>query len=115
SRGLRIVTVGRAGETIRLADWARDGLSQCLGIVVGGRRVVVRLPLVGDFQAANALVAAGLALAAGGEADAVLAALEHLEGAAGRLELVGRTGDDAAVFVDYAHTPDALANALGAL
>jgi UDP-N-acetylmuramoyl-L-alanyl-D-glutamate--2,6-diaminopimelate ligase len=113
--GLDVVTVGRAGETIRLVDWARDGLAQRMTVSIDGRQMPVRLPLVGDFQAANALVAAGLALATGGEGEAVLAALGHLKGAAGRLELVGRTDDDAAVFVDYAHTPDALANALDAL
>jgi UDP-N-acetylmuramoyl-L-alanyl-D-glutamate--2,6-diaminopimelate ligase len=113
--GLEVVTVGRAGETIRLVDWARDGLAQRMTVSIDGQQLPVRLPLVGDFQAANALVAAGLALATGGEAEAVLASLEHLKGAAGRLELVGRTDDDAAVFVDYAHTPDALANALDAL
>ncbi|WP_306790738.1 glutamate ligase domain-containing protein, partial [Escherichia coli] len=74
----------------------------------------LRLPLVGEFQIENALVAAGLAIGTGDEADKVFAALEKLEGAKGRLELVGaRNG--APVFVDYAHKPDALAKALEAL
>jgi UDP-N-acetylmuramoyl-L-alanyl-D-glutamate--2,6-diaminopimelate ligase len=113
--GLGVVSVGRAGETIRLVDWTRDGLAQRLTVSIDGQETVVRLPLVGDFQASNALVAAGLAIATGDAAGPVLSALEHLKGAAGRLELVGRTDDQAAVFVDYAHTPDALANALDAL
>jgi UDP-N-acetylmuramyl tripeptide synthase len=72
------------------------------------------LPLVGEFQIENALVSAGLAIGTGSEAEAVFAAIEHLEGAKGRLELVGaRNG--APVFVDYAHKPDALAKALQAL
>jgi len=74
----------------------------------------VRLPLVGGFQVENALVAAGQAIASGGEPAAVFAALEHLEGASGRLELVGRR-NGAPIFVDYAHKPDALAKALDAL
>ena len=74
----------------------------------------VKLPLVGDFQVENALVAAGLAIATGSDPDKVFAALEHLQGAKGRLELVGDT-NGAPIFVDYAHKPDALAKALEAL
>jgi UDP-N-acetylmuramoyl-L-alanyl-D-glutamate--2,6-diaminopimelate ligase len=74
----------------------------------------LRLPLVGEFQVENALVAAGLAIATGAEAAAAFAALERLTGAKGRLELVGQK-NGAPVFVDYAHKPDALAKALDAL
>ena len=74
----------------------------------------MRLPLVGAFQVENALVAAGQAIAAGGDPAAVFAALEDLIGAKGRLELVGRKAG-APIFVDYAHKPDALAKALEAL
>jgi len=74
----------------------------------------VRLPLVGEFQVENALVAAGLAIATGGDPAAVFAALEHLTGAKGRLELVG-SSRGAPIFIDYAHKPDALAKALDAL
>ena len=75
----------------------------------------VRLPLAGRFQVSNALIAAGLAICAGVERDVALSALEHLEGAPGRLERVGETDDGALVFVDYAHKPDALDTALAAL
>ena len=74
----------------------------------------VRLPLVGAFQVENALVAAGLAIATGSEPAAVFAALEHLKGAKGRLDLAGER-NGAPIFVDYAHKPDALAKALEAL
>ena len=74
----------------------------------------VRLPLVGEFQVENALVAAGLAIATGGDPAAVFPALERLTGAKGRLELVGASRG-APIFVDYAHKPDALAKALDAL
>jgi UDP-N-acetylmuramoyl-L-alanyl-D-glutamate--2,6-diaminopimelate ligase len=80
----------------------------------GGRSFRVRLPLVGEFQVENALVAAGLAIATGGDPAAVFPAFEHLAGAKGRLELVG-TSRGAPIFVDYAHKPDALAKALEAL
>jgi UDP-N-acetylmuramoyl-L-alanyl-D-glutamate--2,6-diaminopimelate ligase len=117
-RKLRIVAVGSkgdgAGEGIRLIDADIDGFTQKLTLEHRGRRHAVRLPLVGEFQIENALVAAGLAIATGSEPKAVLAALEHLEGAKGRLERVGER-NGAPIFVDYAHKPDALAKALQAL
>jgi UDP-N-acetylmuramoyl-L-alanyl-D-glutamate--2,6-diaminopimelate ligase len=113
-RGLRIIEVGRTGRDIRLTASAIDGFSQLLTLEYDGVRYRVRLPLVGAFQVENALVAAGQAIAAGGEASKVFAALEGLVGAKGRLELVGRKSG-APIFVDYAHKPDALAKALEAL
>ena len=114
ARGLAITTVGRNGTAIRLVEAARDGFSQILQIEHGGKRYRIRLPLVGEFQAENALVAAGLGIATGDKPDAVFAALERLEGAKGRLERVGENRG-AQIFVDYAHKPDALAKALEAL
>jgi UDP-N-acetylmuramoyl-L-alanyl-D-glutamate--2,6-diaminopimelate ligase len=114
ARGLSIVSVGRAGESIRLIDATIDGFSQKLQILHDGKVFQVRLPLVGEFQVENALLAAGLAIATGGDPLAVFAALAHLTGAKGRLELVG-TSRGAPIFVDYAHKPDALAKALEAL
>jgi UDP-N-acetylmuramoyl-L-alanyl-D-glutamate--2,6-diaminopimelate ligase len=117
-RGLRIVTVGRngdgAGEGIHLVDAGIDGFAQKLTLEFRGCRHAIRLPLVGEFQIENALVAAGLAIGTGSAPEAVLAALEHLEGARGRLEQVGER-NGAPIFVDYAHKPDALAKALQAL
>jgi UDP-N-acetylmuramoyl-L-alanyl-D-glutamate--2,6-diaminopimelate ligase len=117
-RKLRIVAVGSkgdgAGEGIRLVDADIDGFTQRLTLEHRGRRHAVRLPLVGEFQIENALVAAGLAIGSGSEPMAVFAALEHLEGAKGRLERVGER-NGAPIFVDYAHKPDALAKALQAL
>jgi UDP-N-acetylmuramoyl-L-alanyl-D-glutamate--2,6-diaminopimelate ligase len=113
-RKLRIFTVGRKGDGIRLLDAAVDGFAQKLTLEYDGKRYRVRLPLVGEFQIENALIAAGLVLATGGAAEHVFAALEQLEGAPGRLELVGER-NGAPVFVDYAHKPDALAKALAAL
>jgi UDP-N-acetylmuramoyl-L-alanyl-D-glutamate--2,6-diaminopimelate ligase len=79
-----------------------------------GRNYQVRLPLVGEFQIENALVAAGFAIATGGDAEKVFAALAHLVGAKGRLDRVGGSRG-AQIFIDYAHKPDALAKALDAL
>lgn len=114
-RGLTVISVGRKGETLRLIDAEADGFAQRLTVDAGSGPRAVRLPLAGGFQVSNALVAAGLAIAAGIDAETALAALASLEGAAGRLELVGRTEGGALVFVDYAHKPDAIENALAAL
>jgi UDP-N-acetylmuramoyl-L-alanyl-D-glutamate--2,6-diaminopimelate ligase len=113
-RGLNFFTVGRAGSGLKLLSAMIDGFAQRLEIEAGGKMHSIRLPLVGDFQVSNALVAAGLAIATGGEAKAVLSALENLQGASGRLELAGEK-NGAPIFIDYAHTPDALTNALAAL
>ena len=117
-RGLRIITVGRnadgAGEGIRLVGATVEGYAQNLSLANRGRNYTIKLPLVGEFQIENALVAAGLAIGTGSEPGAVLATLEHLEGAKGRLERVGEH-NGAPIFVDYAHKPDALAKALQAL
>jgi UDP-N-acetylmuramoyl-L-alanyl-D-glutamate--2,6-diaminopimelate ligase len=75
----------------------------------------VDLPLAGDFQVSNALIAAGLVMATGGDEAQAMHALQSLKGAKGRLELVGRSKAGAPVFVDYAHKPDALENALASL
>jgi UDP-N-acetylmuramoyl-L-alanyl-D-glutamate--2,6-diaminopimelate ligase len=117
-RRLRIIAVGRkgdgAGEGIGLLGADIDGLAQNLTLQHRGRKYLARLPLVGEFQIENALVAAGLTIGTGSDPDAVFAALEHLEGAKGRLERVGER-NGASIFVDYAHKPDALAKALQAL
>ncbi|HEX4043963.1 MAG TPA: UDP-N-acetylmuramoyl-L-alanyl-D-glutamate--2,6-diaminopimelate ligase [Xanthobacteraceae bacterium] len=114
ARGLSIMSVGRNGTGIRLVHSAVDGFAQRLRLLYRDEHFDLRLPLVGEFQVENALVAAGLALATGGHPGSVFAALEQLVGAKGRLERVGsRRG--AQIFVDYAHKPDALAKALDAL
>jgi UDP-N-acetylmuramoyl-L-alanyl-D-glutamate--2,6-diaminopimelate ligase len=113
-RRLRLLTVGRRGEGIRLLETAIDGFAQTMKVVHGGTTYAIRLPLVGDFQVENALVAAGLAIATDSEPAAVFAALGSLKGAKGRLDLVGEK-NGAPIFVDYAHKPDALAKALEAL
>ena len=113
-RGLRLFTVGARGADLRLISAGREGFATRIAVECAGRVWRARLPLPGDFQVSNALVAAGLCVATGGEPGAVCAALETLEGAPGRLERVGeRRG--APIFVDYAHKPDALEKTLAAL
>jgi UDP-N-acetylmuramoyl-L-alanyl-D-glutamate--2,6-diaminopimelate ligase len=118
ARGLRIIAVGHRadgdGEGIRLVGVGVEGFAQNLDLETRGRHYTVNLPLVGEFQIENSLVAAGLAIGTGSDPDDVFAALEQLEGAKGRLERVGEH-NGAPIFVDYAHKPDALAKALQAL
>jgi UDP-N-acetylmuramoyl-L-alanyl-D-glutamate--2,6-diaminopimelate ligase len=113
-RRLRLLTVGRKGQGIRLVANEADGFAQSLTLVHAGTTYRVRLPLAGAFQVENALVAAGLAIATDSEPAAVFAALAILKGAKGRLDLVGEK-NGAPIFVDYAHKPDALAKALETL
>ena len=114
ARGCGFSPSAARGEGIRLLETAIDGFAQALTVAYAGREYHVRLPLPGAFQVENALVAAGLAIATGSEPAAAFAALAHLKGAKGRLELVGER-NGAPIFVDYAHKPDALAKALEAL
>ena len=111
---LRVLTVGVQGAAIRVASRVREGFSTRLSLVADGKTVDVLLPLTGDFQVSNALVAAGLAIGCGERVEATLATLARLEGAPGRLERIGERAG-APVLVDYAHKPDALEKALEAL
>ena len=112
---LKPFTVGVNGKDIRLVQSASNGMGEELTLETAAGLHKVSLPLVGAFQISNALVAAGLVIASGGETHLVLHALESLKGASGRLELVGTSNTGASIFVDYAHTPDALENAISAL
>lgn len=114
-RGQRLIRIGRQGVELRLLDIEPDGFRQRLSIEAFGEPREIVLPLAGAFQASNALVAAGLAIAAGIDADTALGALDTLTGAPGRIELVGRKANGGMVFVDYAHKPDALESVLTAL
>ena len=99
NRGLKLITVGRKGEGIRLLDDSIDGFAQKLSVEHAGRRHSIKLPLVGGFQVENALVAAGLVIATGGEPTAVFAALASLKGAKGRLDFAGER-NGAPIFID---------------
>jgi UDP-N-acetylmuramoyl-L-alanyl-D-glutamate--2,6-diaminopimelate ligase len=112
--GRAVMTVGMAGETLALEALEPDRFAQRLKVRHAGRTVDIELPLLGAYQAGNALLAAGLAMATGEPADRVLPALARLEGVKGRLEVMGLVRGGLAV-IDYAHKPDALAAALAAL
>jgi UDP-N-acetylmuramoyl-L-alanyl-D-glutamate--2,6-diaminopimelate ligase len=114
-RGSALMTIGRDGDTIRLLDQQPTPLGQTLMLDHGGKTHRLALPLIGAYQAANVLVAAGLVLATGGAWDATFAAMQRLSPVRGRLEraVISRAG--VPVYVDYAHTADALEAAIAAL
>ena len=114
ARGLDVHTTGAKGTALHLFKAARNGLHTYLEIGHSGMQFALNLPLLGDFQVANALVAAELCISTGGHPAKVFKALENLNGAPGRLELVGAS-HQAPIFIDYAHKPDALEKALTAL
>ena len=115
SAGLNVLTVGRHGDFLKLKRVEHERFRQRAEIEADGELHEVDLPLAGDFQIFNALVAAGLAAATGTPVAKALEALEHLTGAPGRLDLVGTAPNGAPVYVDYAHKPDALENVLASV
>jgi UDP-N-acetylmuramoyl-L-alanyl-D-glutamate--2,6-diaminopimelate ligase len=113
--GLKVLTVGRHGSFLELKRVEHERFRQRAEVRAGDDVHEIELPLAGDFQIGNALVAAGLAIATGTEVPLALAALKTLRGAAGRLELVGTSKAGAPVYVDYAHKPEALENVLASV
>ena len=114
-RGLRVLTVGAKGEALKLLGRETSQLGQTLTVEAEGKTHKVKIPLIGAYQAANALTAAGLVLATGGALDQTLANLGRVQPVRGRLERAVITRAGAPVYVDYAHTPDALVSAIEAL
>jgi UDP-N-acetylmuramoyl-L-alanyl-D-glutamate--2,6-diaminopimelate ligase len=113
--GLKVLTVGRHGDFLKLKRVEHERHRQRAEVEADGVLYEIDLPLAGDFQIANALVSAGLAISTGTPVAKALMALEKLQGAPGRLDLVGATANGAPVYVDYAHKPDALENVLAAV
>lgn len=110
--------VGVRGPDIKIVDVEVTGARQLVALEAFGRPSRIEVPLAGAFQVSNALLAAGLVIACGASSESAFEAIRHLEGAPGRLQLVGDVrspGGTAAVYVDYAHKPDALRTVLGAV
>ena len=114
-RGLKLLTVGERGTALRLVSRTPTHLGQNLVLEANGVTHKVALPLIGAYQAANALTAAALVLATGGELARVLDLLARVQPVRGRLERAVISKAGAPVYVDYAHTPDGLRAAIEAL
>lgn len=112
---LDVLTVGRKGQFLALKRVEHERFRQIAEIQHHSERFRIEFPLAGDFQIANALVAAGLAVATGADPRQAIEALPHISGAPGRLDLVGHTPEGAPCYVDYAHKPDALEHVLTSL
>lgn len=106
--GLELMSVGWRGADLKIRELSPRATGQLMDVLYKGRAYEVLLPLIGEFQALNALTAAGLAIGLGAEPEAVFSAMAGLTTVKGRLELVGEAVHGGAVFVDYAHTPDGL-------
>ncbi len=113
--GVRVRSAGATGEDWRLLDRKPTIFGQDMRVGVRGREFAVRLPLIGAYQAQNALMAAALVVETGGDLDRTMAALARVVPVRGRLERALVTRHGAGIYVDYAHTPDALEAAIAAL
>ncbi len=115
ARGLKLITVGPGAQTILLVEQVPTPLGQRLVLRYEGKDYKLTLPLIGAYQANNVLTAAGLVLASGGKWDETLAAMGRVSPVRGRLERAVISRGGAPVYVDYAHTPDAMEAAIAAL
>lgn len=113
-RGLEVMTYGRAGSAVRILERQALAAAQRLSIMVGDRNFNVEIPVAGLFQAENALCALALAVGLGLDVDEAVEALRHLQGVPGRMELIAQI-NGAAVYLDYAHTPNAFETVLKSL
>jgi UDP-N-acetylmuramoyl-L-alanyl-D-glutamate--2,6-diaminopimelate ligase len=115
-RGQEVISVGRReGADLQLLSQRFDATGQTVLFRFRGKSYSADLALIGGFQAENVLLAAGLVIACGADPDRVFETLPHLSTVRGRMQLAATRDNGAAVFVDYAHTPDAVATALQAM
>ncbi len=115
ARGVKLISYGKGAADLRLLSQEPTATGQNLKLEVFGKAYDVALPVAGAFQGENVLAALGLVLAGGADTDRAVAALTQVSGVPGRVELVGATPAGGHVYVDYAHTPDALETVLKAL
>lgn len=115
ARGQEVLTVGRDTGDLALLAQRFDATGQDLRFNWKGEAVQTRLNLIGGFQAENVMLACGLVIACGDDPQRVFETLPHLQTVRGRMQLAATRRNGAAVFVDFAHTPDAVATALRAL
>ena len=115
ARGLRLISVGKNGDDIKMVSQIPTQLGQDLLLKLQGDEYRVKLPLIGAYQAANALLAAGIVIASGEDIAVTMSNISRLQPVKGRLERAVITRSGAPVYVDYAHTPDALSAAIAAI
>ena len=111
-RGIKVMSYGHKGKDLKLISRVPHASGQTLNVEIEGRAYSLELPLIGEFQAMNVLCAVGMIIAMHGFSGKIIDYIPQIKGAAGRLDLAGRLPNGAGVYVDYAHTPDALENVL---
>ena len=114
-RDIRVIGFGRQKTDLQITDLSPQSDHQILSLTAFGKPHRIRLPLIGAFQAFNAVCAAGMAVGGGDNIDRIIPILEKLTGVPGRMQHVATSPSGAPIFVDYAHTPDAIENVLTAL
>ncbi|MDF2368608.1 UDP-N-acetylmuramoyl-L-alanyl-D-glutamate--2,6-diaminopimelate ligase [Sneathiella sp.] len=114
-RGVKIISYGRMADELKLISLAPESAGQVITVEIFGTRQDIMLPLAGEFQVMNALCALGLVIGAGGDPGIASQALSKISNVPGRLELVSKLANNAAIYVDYAHSPDALETVLEAV
>ena len=114
-RGVKVISYGREGVELKLVNLVPEVAGQIVTVDIFGTRQEIKLPLAGEFQVMNALCALGLVIGAGGDPAVASRALCKITNVPGRLELVSRLANSAAIYVDYAHSPDALETVLEAV
>ena len=114
-RGHKILSIGKNGSYIILNDAIRTSVGQQISFEIAGKLYNINTRLIGEFQAYNLLTALALVIGCGANTDEAVAALAKVEEVPGRMQGVGVGGEVARVYVDYAHTPDALEKALDVL
>ena len=113
--GKKVITYGYKGEELRLLETIPENNGQRIRMLYFGKEKEIFVPLAGEFQAMNILCALGMVAALTHNPEEVIKHIHKIRGAKGRLDLVAMTKSGAAIYVDYAHTPDALENVLKAM
>lgn len=112
AKGLRVLSYGENGVELKLISRTAMPNGQKIELEILGNRYETQVNIVGDFQISNILCAMGLCIGLGVPSEKIMGVIKDLTAPAGRLECVGTLPNSAAVYVDYAHTPDALERVL---
>lgn len=113
--GRKTISYGKKGHEVKLISRTPTTTGQKLNLEIYGVKYEINIPLAGEFQAMNVLCAAAMAISLTNHPNKIIELLPKIKGAKGRLEFIGKTPNNASIYIDYAHTPDALENVIKAL
>ena len=115
NRNLNLLTIGKKNSNIEIDSLIIKNNSQQLTLKFNRKKYMVEIPLIGLFQINNLLMAVLAAKLSGLNISKVLKNIKKINGVSGRLQLIKTLSNGTKIFVDYAHTPDALESSLKAL